>query len=83
MSSVTPDLVYNPVLDFVFREIKVSNKYDEIVVKAIQYFKVDMLTKANDELWLLAVMSTRSTEHVKPQYMVADLVRANRVCDNK
>jgi len=50
MSSVKPDLVYSPILKFVFRAIKVGNKYDEMVVKAVLYFNADILTKAKDEL---------------------------------
>ena len=75
------DSVYNPVLSFVFREIKAVNKYDEIVAKTVQYFKAGMLTKAKDELLQLVAVSTRSTDRVEPQDMVVDLTRAIRTCD--
>ena len=60
-----------------------GDKHDKSLAKAVPCFKSDMLTKAKDELWQLAAMSTRSTDRVKPQYKVADLTRPIRICDEK
>jgi hypothetical protein len=83
MSSLKPDLVFSPVLNFVFQAIKAGNKYDEVEAKAVQYFRADMLTKVKDELWQLAAMYTCSTDLVKPQDIVADKIRDIRTCDEK
>ena len=55
------ELVYNPILNFVTRAVKAGNKSDDVVAKAVQYYKQGDLAKAKELIWPLAGMSMRAS----------------------
>jgi hypothetical protein len=76
-------MIYNPVLNFVYRANKAGNASVDIISKATQYYKPDILLKAKEIIWPMAGKTTRVSERVKALDIVTDLIGAVRQCDEK
>ena len=75
-------LIWNPVLNFLSRDVKIVKFYDEVAKRAAQFFPKKDIMKAKNMLWTEANCLAQLSTNNAMSDNVLEMIKLFQTCDH-